>query len=56
MESTQSSPGKSLIREIEQLREAVLRLCELQQELAKKLDAALESPSRNKHHEITIQP
>jgi hypothetical protein len=35
------APGKSLIHEVEQLREAVLLLCELQKDLAKKLDEAL---------------
>lgn len=33
------APGKSLISEVEKLREAVLLLCELQKEVAKKLDA-----------------
>jgi hypothetical protein len=37
-----AAPGKSLINEVEKLREAVLMLCELQKELAKKLDAALD--------------
>ena len=36
--------GKSLINEVEKLREAVLLLCELQKELAKKLDEALDNP------------
>ena len=35
------APGKSLITEVEKLREAVLMLCELQKELAKKLEEAL---------------
>ena len=35
------SPGKSLIREVEKLREAVLMLCESQKQLAAKVDAAL---------------
>jgi len=37
-------PGKSLITEIEKLREAVLLLCDLQRELATKVDAALNNP------------
>lgn len=41
METPQGSPGKSLIAEIERLREAVLMLCDLQREIAAKLDAAL---------------
>jgi hypothetical protein len=41
-----SSPGKSLINEVEKLREAVLLLCELQKQLAKKVDEALQSPIR----------
>jgi hypothetical protein len=41
MNDQQPSPGKSLITEIEKLREAVLLLCELQKQLAKKLDAVL---------------
>jgi hypothetical protein len=36
-----SSPGKSLVTEVEKLREAVLLLCDLQQELAQKVEAAL---------------
>ena len=36
-----SSPGKSLVTEVEKLREAVLQLCDLQQELAVKVEAAL---------------
>jgi hypothetical protein len=36
-----SSPGKSLITEVERLREAVLLLCDLQRELASKVEAAL---------------
>jgi hypothetical protein len=36
-----SSPGKSLVTEVEKLREAVLCLCDLQQELAAKVEAAL---------------
>ena len=36
-----SSPGKSLITEIERLREAVLLLCDLQRDLTVKLEAAL---------------
>jgi len=39
-----TAPGKSLITEVEKLREAVLRLCELQSELAKKVDEALSTP------------
>ena len=38
------APGKSLINEVEKLREAVLLLCELQKELTKKVDEALQSP------------
>jgi len=41
MEDQQPSPGKSLIHEVEQLREAVLLLCELQREVAKKVDESL---------------
>ena len=41
MSADHGAPGKSPIREIEILREAVLRLCELQQELAHKVEAAL---------------
>jgi hypothetical protein len=41
----QQSAGKSLINEIERLREAVLMLCDLQRELAAKLDAALPTPN-----------
>jgi len=37
------APGKSLIREIELLREAVLRLCELQQALDVKVTAVIEN-------------
>jgi hypothetical protein len=52
------TPGKSLIYEVEQLREAVLRLCDLQRELAKKLDAALNSVSKpsplTENHFLTI--
>jgi hypothetical protein len=44
MNDQQPSPGKSLINEVERLREAVLLLCELQKELAKKVDAALPVP------------
>jgi hypothetical protein len=44
MNEQQPSPGKSLITEVEKLREAVLLLCELQKELAEKVDAALQSP------------
>jgi hypothetical protein len=36
-----TAPGKSLINEVEKLREAVLLLCDLQRELAKKVDATL---------------
>jgi hypothetical protein len=36
-----SSPGKSLITEVEKLREAVLLLCDLQKDLAQKVEAAL---------------
>ena len=39
------SPGKSLVGEIEKLREAVLMLCELQKQLAAKVDAALNEES-----------
>jgi|GEM_PF-4820701 len=35
------APGKSLIHEVEKLRNAVLLLCDLQRELATKLDAKL---------------
>jgi hypothetical protein len=41
--SEPSSPGKSLIEEVERLREAVLRLCDLQQELALRVEAALQN-------------
>ena len=34
-------PGKSLIAEIEKLRDAVLLLCDLQRDVASKVDAAL---------------
>jgi hypothetical protein len=34
-------PGKSLIKEVEKLREAVVLLCDLQKELAQKVEAAL---------------
>jgi hypothetical protein len=40
------SPPKSLIGEVEKLREAVLLLCELQKEVAKKLDATLDGTAR----------
>jgi hypothetical protein len=36
-----TAPGKSLINEVEKLRDAVLLLCELQRELAQKVDEAL---------------
>ena len=42
MSDQQPSPGKSLINEVEKLREAVLLLCDLQRELAKKVDEALD--------------
>jgi hypothetical protein len=42
MEYQQPSPGKSLVTEVEKLREAVLLLCELQREVAKKVDEALD--------------
>ena len=35
-----TAPGKSLINEVEKLREAVLLLCDLQRELAAKIDAS----------------
>ncbi len=35
-------PGKSLIAEVEKLRNAVLLLCDLQKELTVKVDAALQ--------------
>jgi len=38
---TPSAPGKSLITEIERLREAVLMLCELQKELTVRVEEAL---------------
>jgi hypothetical protein len=41
------APGKSLINEVEKLREAVLLLCDQQKELAANLDAAL-SPINGK--------
>ena len=41
MNDQQPSPGKSLINEVEKLREAVLLLCELQKQLAEKVDGAL---------------
>lgn len=37
----QGTPGKSLIQEVEKLREAVVLLCDLQKELAQKVEAAL---------------
>jgi hypothetical protein len=37
----QGTPGKSLIKEVEKLREAVVMLCGLQKELAQKVEAAL---------------
>ncbi len=40
-------PGKSLIKEIETLREAVVRLCDLQKELALKVTEALQKPTKN---------
>ena len=39
-----TAPGKSLITEIERLREAVLMLCELQKELAAKVDVVANRP------------
>ncbi len=39
-----TAPGKSLISEIERLRDAVLMLCELQKEVAKKLEALTNNP------------
>ncbi len=41
-----TAPGKSLIGEIEKLREAVLLLCELQKEVAQKLDEVLVNTKR----------
>ena len=38
---TPSVPGKSLINEVEKLREAVLLLCELQKELTVRIEEAL---------------
>jgi len=38
---TPSAPGKSLINEVEKLREAVLLLCELQRELTVRVEEAL---------------
>ena len=35
------TPAKSLIHEVEKLREAVLMLCELQREVNQKVEAAL---------------
>ena len=43
----QPSPGKSLINEIEKLRDAVLLLCDLQRELAKKVNAVLMGSTTN---------
>jgi len=43
----QQPSGKSLINEIEKLREAVLLLCELQKELTKKVDAVLMGSTSN---------
>ena len=40
-----TAPGKSLINEVEKLREAVLLLCDLQRELARKVDEAMQSPT-----------
>lgn len=37
-------PGKSLIQEVEKLREAVVLLCDLQKALALKIDASLREP------------
>jgi hypothetical protein len=36
-----TAPGKNLINEVGKLRDAVLLLCDLQRELAKKVDEAL---------------
>jgi hypothetical protein len=36
-----TAPGKSLINEVEQLKKAVLLLCELQEELTKKVETVL---------------
>jgi hypothetical protein len=44
MNDQQPSPSKSLINEVERLREAVLLLCELQRELAKKVEQVLQLP------------
>ena len=41
MDREPSSPGKSLITEVERLREAVLLLVETNRELASKVEAAL---------------
>jgi hypothetical protein len=41
--------GKSLITELEKLREAVVMLCDLQREVAKKLDAVLLGSTTNEH-------
>jgi hypothetical protein len=48
-----TAPGKSLINEVEKLKEAVLLLCELQRELTKKVDAALNEGSPNEGSPIT---
>jgi hypothetical protein len=41
--------GKSLINEVEKLREAVLLLCELQKELAAKIDASKHTCDNCRH-------
>lgn len=41
MNDQQPIPGKSLINEVEKLREAVLLLCELQKELTVRVEEAL---------------
>jgi len=44
-------PGKSLIKEVEKLRDAVVLLCDLQKELAQKVEAALKG--QPKVYELT---
>jgi len=44
-----TAPGKSLINEVEKLREAVLLLCDLQRELAAKIDASNHTCNNSRH-------
>ena len=48
----QPTAGKSLINEVEKLREAVLLLCDLQRELTKKVDAVLMGSTTDEPHRI----